>query len=73
MYELTVYWDEGRDALLNIKSHSLEHLDQLVVDAIGFSLRVRVYSYHPTKDEKPPVQVAEYCGPRVQYTLARIK
>jgi len=69
MYELTVYWDEGRDSLLNAKRFTLVDLKQLRLEAIGFSLMVRVYS-HPSSGDLP-VLIAEFCGPRVQYTLAQ--
>lgn len=67
MYELTVYWDQGRDSLLNIKTFTLASCDQLRVDVVGLSLRVRVYTL---LSDGATVLKAEFCGPRVQYTLA---
>ncbi len=67
MYVLTVYWDGGRDHLLNTKRFNLVDLKQLRVEAIGLSLMVNVYT-HPSGGNLP-VLVAAFCGPRVQYTL----
>ncbi len=66
MFEVFVYWEDTA-ARLNIRKFHIKTSDQLHVSAVGFNTKVRIYTDDP--DRK---LVAEYCGPRVQYTLNRV-
>lgn len=69
MFEVFVYWENtvgGR----NTHKFTIKARDQLVVSAVGFSTKVEIYT--STQVDTDRKLVAEYCGPRVQYSLNRV-
>ena len=69
MFEVFVYWENAAGDL-NFRKFSIRTPDQLLVSAVGFSTKVEIYT--STQVDPDRKLVAEYCGPRGQYTLNRV-